>query len=275
MSSERWYLSFVISGLESARLKLVRAGEHLDALEQRIRTYSRAASHQLIAEPNGKHTVHIGDQPPPDIGILVGEIVYQLRSSLDHLAFDLVKINSRGIVLPAGWEKRCEFPLLFSIPTKGNPPVPCKPLPRDWFDKTLPGISDEAFTTIESLQPYRRLGVTNALRLIADLSNIDKHRHLHVTVAKVAVNRHYQLRDGTRHDSTRGGFEDGAQIELPDEDIHGVVEVKITLLPYVTFDEPTVGDGVATLEVENVLKVCLQAVADFVVPAFDKLLKNP
>jgi hypothetical protein len=265
----------VISGIESARLKLIRATKHLHALEHRIATYAGKGSHRLIADANGKETVHIGDQPPPDVAILVGEIVYQLRSALDHLAFDLVKVNAQGIILPKGWEKRCEFPLCISNPTKGNPPVPCTPLPRDRFDKTLPGISDAAFTVIESLQPYRRLGVANALRLLADLSNIDKHRHLHVTVAKVAVYRHYQLPDGSILDSGRGGFEHGAYVDPPDSTIYGVVEVKTRLLPYVTFDEPAVGDGVATLEVENVLEVCLRAIADFIVPAFDNLINEP
>ena len=265
----------MISGHESAKLKLIRAKEHLSVLEYRIGAYARASSHLLIAGPDGKHTVRIGDQPPADISILVGEVIYQLRSALDHLAFDLVKVNRRGITLPAGWEKRCEFPLLLNIPTKGNPPVAYKPLPRDYWDRSLPGISDSAFAIIEGLQPYHRLGVTNALRLIADLSNIDKHRHLHVTVTKVAVNRHYELSDGERFDSTRGGFEDGAQVELPDERIHDVVNVVIRLLPYVTFDEPAVGDGVATLEVESVLNVCLQAITAHVVPAFDRLINEP
>jgi hypothetical protein len=267
----------VISGLESARLKLIRASKHLHALERRIGAYARTDSHRLIVDPNGKETVHIGNQPSPEIAILAGEVVYQLRSALDHLAFDLVKVsaNAKGIILPVGWEKRCEFPLLLTIPTKGNPPVPCKTLPRDWFNKILPGISTAAFTIIESLQPYHRVGTANVLRLLTDLSNIDKHRYLHVTVAKVAVYRHYQLRDGTILDSGRGGFEHGAQIEPPDQSIYGVVDVKTRLLPYVTFDEPAVGDGVATLEVESVLKICLQQITDFVIPAFDKLINNP
>src|SRR4029077_5489270 len=92
----------------------------------------------------------------PEIAILAGEIVYQARSALDHLAYELVKLNRTGGILPANWVKNCSFPMFFDIPNdlikRGdtNPP-----LPYNCFESKLPNISQEAFDYIESLQPYR------------------------------------------------------------------------------------------------------------------------
>ena len=46
--------------------------------------------------------------PPREIAILAGEMVYLMRSALDHLVFELVGLNASK--LPADWFKRCEFP---------------------------------------------------------------------------------------------------------------------------------------------------------------------
>ena len=46
-------------------------------------------------------------------------MVYQLRS-LDHLAFDLVKLNASGIQLPLNWRESCFFPLYLKIPKKAQ-----------------------------------------------------------------------------------------------------------------------------------------------------------
>jgi hypothetical protein len=257
----------MLSGLDSAERKLFRATQHLNSLEQRIRTYAKTITHDIIPDPDGKETIHLAGETPPGIAILIGEVVYQIRSAMDHLAFDLVKLNEGKIQLPLNWEEKCCFPLWLKVPKK-EPIYNC-------FDHILPGISKAAYTFIESVQPYRRVGISNALRLLAELSNVDKHRHLNVTIRKANVTRHYYFMDGSRHDSGGGGFEDGAQIEPAATDLKNVMCVVTGLKPYVTFEESTVGDGVATLEVENVLKCCLDAVETFIVPAFEKFIKNP
>jgi hypothetical protein len=267
----------VITGIESAKLKVERAAVHLIALESAAWKYAGANLGKLVPDPDGKPTLEIGGEPSTDIPILVGEIVYQLRSALDHLTFDLVKRNLTNAVLPTGWEKRCEFPLLLTIPTFGNPPLPYDlPVPQKVFDRSLPGISPAGYAVIESLQPYHTgKGVHNVLRIIAQLSNIDKHRHFNVAIGRGAVHRKFKLIDGTILDSMRGGFKHGAQIEFEASDFSNVVEMKTSVSTYVTFDEPTVGDGTATVEVQHALQLCVQAVEDFAIPAFAQLLKNP
>ena len=88
---------------------------------------------------------------------MAGEIVYHLRSALDHLAFELVKTNPQRVTLPADWQRRCQSPLCIEIPRTGNPPVPVEvPLPFNFFKKSLPEITAQAFTFIEALQPYNQ-----------------------------------------------------------------------------------------------------------------------
>jgi len=74
----------------------------------------------------------------------------------------------------------------------------------------------------------------------------------------------------------RGGFKLGTDIEFESPgDIGDIVGEKTSLHPYVTFAEPTVGSGVATLEVENVLEVGVQQIREVIVPSFTRFLKNP
>src|ERR1700722_4851148 len=143
----------MISGLDSARLKLIRAAEHIDSVVNSIGAYSGSEPHEITMNADGKETVHVQILPPPEISVTVGETIYQIRSALDHLAFDLVKLNTRKITLPDDWSEHCLFPLKLCIPTacNGNTPVPYK-----YFEKALPGISIHAFEFIESLQPYYR-----------------------------------------------------------------------------------------------------------------------
>lgn len=269
----------MISGLESAKLKIARAAKHLDAVKGLTgEITSRTGSYEITKDANGKETVNFLVDPPPDIAILAGEIVYQLRSAIDHLAFDLVQLNPTKIALPTNWFKRCGFPLWLTIPDhlikcgQANPP-----LPYNCFTKTLPGISKGAFAFIEGVQPYRSgPGIHNVMRFLAQLSNVDKHRHLNVTLPRVAVHQTIKLSGDRERTLTRGGFKHGAEIESSSiANADDIVDVQRSFASYVTFDEPTVGTGPDTLEVQHILQVCLEQIETVIIPEFTHLLKNP
>src|ERR1700687_386940 len=114
----------MVSGIESANLKLVRASEHLSAINGVIRKAAAVPnSYEIIKDANGKEVVNFLIPPDPQIAILAGEIIYQLRSALDHLAFDLVQRNSPKF-------ERSSFPLWAEIPKEllrighTKPPLP-------------------------------------------------------------------------------------------------------------------------------------------------------
>jgi len=208
--------------------------------------------------------------------VLAGEVIYQIRSALDHLIFDLVQLNHSKITLPKGWDKRCDFPLFLEVPTVGNPPVPFKlPVPYSRFEGNLPGISPTAFTFIESVQPYYARDGGKQLRLLAQLSNIDKHRHLHVINPQAYVREEIVFANGSNHLSvrrTQGGTEFKPAFTL---NALGTVNVQGVCHPFVSFDESALGRQASALPVDHILQLCLDCAQGIIVPAFDKFLKNP
>ena len=258
----------MITSLESANLKIARAEEHFDSIKRSIRDYSLSVPYEIVKLQDGTELLTIKRHPPDEISILAGEIVYQIRSALDHLAFELVTVNPSGVKLPTDWEEHCLFPLWLTPPKRGTA--------YNCFRRVLPGISETAFALIESWQPYHRQGAANVHRLIAQLSNVDKHRHLNVVLAKVSQHEYVRQSKGYEMSRAQGGLQHGAQIEsLLFIDPREAAVRERHFFAYVTFDEPTVGDGAATLEVPNVLDVLLQSMRTFVIPEFEKLLKNP
>ncbi len=258
-----------VSGLESADLKLVRAAEHLNAIEACSTAYADRDPCKIVTDSNGKETLKITETPPPQIAIIAGEMVYQIRSALDHLAFDLVKLNPNISTIDPKWFEHCEFPLRTKI-VRG-----CKlPLPQAQFSRALPGISIRAFTFIESVQPYYGRPFSNQIGILAGLSNIDKHRYLNLTVARFS---HSELiTDANLTTVVKCGLQNGAEIKpliSPDE-IPSNVDLQRSFSAFVTFGEPSLGRA-ATLPVESVLKSCLDAVRNGILPTFEELLKNP
>lgn len=88
--------------LESVRLKVARANEHLDALKVEIARYYNTHPAEFVADP----TVHAdsnGDQyvfgrfradpPPAHIAVVIGDVLQNSRSALDYLVWELVLAN--------------------------------------------------------------------------------------------------------------------------------------------------------------------------------------
>ena len=254
----------MLTALEAAPLKIRRATEHFHLVENVIGQYIATKPYKVITEPNGDETVHILKEPPSDIAIIAGEIIYQLRSTLDYLAFDLVKLNPLGITLPRDWEDNCCFPLWLNPPKK-TPVYNC-------FKGRLPGITKAAFAFVERLQPYHRKGAAEIMGLIANLSNIDKHRHLNVTIPNLITAEVLTHTRGTIS-IRRSGLKHGAKIEpRVMQQPYPTVNVERTSSVYVVFDEPTVGKS-AHLAVEDILKLCIEEIENDIIPAFAHFLK--
>ena len=114
---------------------------------------------------NGRQIVRleIPADTPIRISIIVADIINNLRSALDYIAWELAKL---GCSTP---DNQCKFPILIDRPRGG-----LKSSPR------LKGISIEAINEIELLQPYRRTydPRSHPLWLLKILSNHDKHRSI-------------------------------------------------------------------------------------------------
>jgi hypothetical protein len=123
---------------------------------------------QRQLQPDGE-TVAIAlrvTQPPPImLSLLVGEVAHQLRSALDHLAYALVQ---RAGNTPTRFTS---FPVLTARPAKGI--------------KIAGGVTPQALAAVDGLQPYQRADAeAHPLHVLNTLWNIDKHRHLHLTMLR-------------------------------------------------------------------------------------------
>lgn len=255
----------MILPIDSAKLKLLRAAEHIKEIENRVATYASSEPHEIIIESERKATMKI-TFPPHDIAIPIGEALYQMRSALDYLAFGLVIKMSNLDPESVVWDKVL-FPLKLKLPKSvTTPPVP---FGHDSFSQCLPGIPIAPFTFIEALQPYYPLGIPNGwLGILAKLSNIDKHRRLNLLRARV---RHTEIR---RDSASLRTLDDGAEVRssAPLDHPHVTVDMERRFTAFIAFSERDALGDADGLHIEDILQSCLETINIAVIPAFEKFL---
>ena len=189
---------------------------------------------------------------------MVGEFLHNTRSALDNLVWQLVL---RSGATPSN---RNQFPIFTD---------PARPPAQGRLDTMLRGVSADHRTVIEELQPYRgghihRLA-KRALTILANLSNIDKHRYLHPAFGVIDPQNPAQAKIRSTHPLLEqrispGLLYDGAEIlairVAPEAKV--IVEGKLTM--DVAFGEP----GVTVSLLDGVHQQAVRVVERFQ-PAFD------
>lgn len=166
------------AGLDNAHRKWDRAGEHLEALTGELSLFRARDSVDLEAKRNGDRTqewwiVHIRQTIPPTITLLIGDVVHNLRSALDHLVYALATLKGpphRGTAFPV-----CTKREKFFERTKGSRQFS----PSSGMNK-ITGLRPLAQTFIERCQPYHGGNGSGLLISLNALENTDKHRTLDV-----------------------------------------------------------------------------------------------
>ncbi len=160
--------------MDGVRLKLSRAMEHLLRLDDEIDEYRGRKPFTVLREVDpGDARLRFGffltELPPAHLSVVIGDIVNNLRSSLDHLAWQLVIANGGT---PRTSPPTTQFPL------HGSRTMSNGKLRKI---EVAGGVAPKALAVVESLQPYHRVQDPgkHPLALLAELSNIDKHRTLH------------------------------------------------------------------------------------------------
>lgn len=159
----------MMASLDSPLTKYHRAREHVETLRGQLSPLSDLKSYAIASDIDSKTGDQIRrfDHVPPmpsGIEVLIGEMLYNFRSSLDNLLWQLVL--SKGNTPTT----RNEFPIF-------------KDSVRYDADKKnkLAGVSDTARTIIDGLQPCNSTGDNDYWKHLWDLqvlNNADKHRHL-------------------------------------------------------------------------------------------------
>jgi hypothetical protein len=167
--------------LDGIREKIKRANEHIRNLDAEITPYLDGADHTLTttvkydASKGGlvRDWRFSGSPLPERFSVIIGEVIHQLRSSLDHLVWQLVIAHSTEKT-----SNHLEFPI-FREP--GKYPTAAR--------RKIKGVSLTAAKRIEGLQPYHATGniEDHPLLITHNLDIIDKHQLLIIVAGELKV----------------------------------------------------------------------------------------
>lgn len=177
--------------LDGCWAKLNRADEQLNLLGAELKEYVEASSHAISPKPEqGPDDWLITrfaklEPPGPRVGVIVGEIVHDIRSALDQLVWQLVRVNRASTGPP---DRYNQFPITCR-PIRPKPPIKGD-IHRYWdidAPGSLKGVSSAHFAEIKRLQPHRRgsRAHSDKLWVLSELWNTDKHRVVHAAAMSV------------------------------------------------------------------------------------------
>ena len=154
--------------VEGVQIKIERAKAHDQTLHDEFASLFPESVFviQLEIHDNGLRHVYRAKDPPvldERFSAIVGDCIHNLRSALDHLAYQLV------LVCEGEPNRHTQFPI------RNNPPIE---LNQRTLPDISPGVSNEIRNVLEAVQPYSRSELNHGLDLLRDLDNIDKHREL-------------------------------------------------------------------------------------------------
>lgn len=177
-------------GLDGCLAKIERAKEHHESLKTYVAEFLKSANECLK-----QSSYHSDDglkvilratcplEPDLKIAVIAGEIVHQLRSSLDHLLCALIKQNGNTR------SKQSQFPICTT---------------RENYDNEvrrgrIKGVSLTAEKLIEQFQPYNNKDPnTTTICVTSNLNNWDKHNALVISAAAAQVGENIEIDGGTK-----------------------------------------------------------------------------
>jgi len=227
----------VYARLTAIHDRLLRADENIEEIRGALRVFHGSDAYNLRAEldlddDQGLHLLGALIPPPLRVFTLVGDILHELRSALDHLAWQMVRENGGEP------DDSTYFPILpvpRDAPQKG-PNRGKHPLPN-----VQGGVSDAARAVLEEAQPYKWGDdyAKHPFWVLNWLNIRDKHRHIAirgVDMTNIVVGVGLRpLGAFTMTVRTLGASEHGAECEFVPDDSE--VDVKVTGTLQVSFHE--------------------------------------
>jgi hypothetical protein len=154
--------------LVSPNLKVQRAKEHLDSLNRAIKAFRQSKPYRISTHDDLESRQWVirmeMDEPPLLLGLIAGDFICCLRSSLDYLAWQLA-----GLTISAP-SRNTSFPICGKDSAET----------RKFIDKATEEIPPEAAAVMKSFQPYHCGDDYKGTPLwrLNKLWNIDKHCHI-------------------------------------------------------------------------------------------------
>ena len=154
-----------MGAIDRIGVKLDRAKDHQRDLEAEVRGYidKKPYAVQTKRDPNTRRLIYFvacAREVPPKISAIAGDVLQNLRSTLDHLAFELFKRGGG-----TGDGKHVYFPIFDDAAAYQSGST----------GKTA-GMKQDAINAIHATKPYK--GGNDLLWKLHRLNIVDKHRSL-------------------------------------------------------------------------------------------------
>ncbi|HYZ92738.1 MAG TPA: hypothetical protein VFA34_10155 [Actinomycetota bacterium] len=159
--------------LDGVNIKVERARSHMGFLNDEVtawRDHQGFLASTVKVQRHGRKHVYLADDPPtvdPMWGAIAGDCVHNLRTALDHLAWQLAKRPGKDTAFPIWRTPRRRW----YAPHKHLLPDICG------------GVGRDVRQALEVVQPYNRRDLNHSLWTISRLDNTDKHRVLLVATS--------------------------------------------------------------------------------------------
>lgn len=264
--------------LDLIKLKAKWANKHISDLNAALTAFRQTQSNFIATEVNpktGEKRSYVREVPevPDPISLIAADILGNLRSALDHLAYQIVAASSpSGVVIKP---KEIYFPIADSSD---------KYMCAD-FRRKVERLGKEAVKRIDLLEPYQGgNGVGHLLWQLHELNNIAKHRLL-LAVAMRYKDRTFTIDDYARMRLAMPKADPGVLSLMRRTNFGGPVEPlkvgddiyikqphlkqKITFTFEVAFNEPQIIKCESLFET---LYIMLKLVENNIIPRFADLL---
>ena len=166
--------------LIGCRIRFNRALEHLRVLDEAIESFKETQVSRIpgkFDQDSGNYLFQMEGRAVPkrEWSALIGDVLHNLRATLDYLAWELVDSHS-----PGQGTSGTEFPIFMD---------------SDLFERSAPrktkGMAPRAIAVVERLQPFNESPrdlhrSENRLWVLQSLVSTDKHRTLTLTAEAVA-----------------------------------------------------------------------------------------
>lgn len=184
---------------DGLRLKLDRFEHNMEDFGDALAAHVNSEAIRIVPEfepETGFHKIFLEMDPPgPEFSLIIGESAHNLRSALDHLAWQLATVDG-----PPPMPESVQFPILSRKPRKGFA-----------NHRFVNGMRPEHRAILEDFQPYNAGHDETILEGLAWISNTDKHRLLHTAAAWIEESDpgHLSAYPGSRIVSAEFGREAG------------------------------------------------------------------